>query len=267
MASKYNAIKLVIEPRMAKEMLKKRRPNRSIRMALLNRLINDIKSGNWHLTGETIIFDDEGYLIDGQHRLRACVEAAMPIISYVVLGGIDKDAQLYTDIGAARTPGDALHMMGHADANVLAATLRWIHRYHTGTMRYKAQILSRAELIASLSKYEHLPKSIFYGRRTLKFMTLSMGTALHYLMAEKDRSLANQFFTELAEGSDDRNSPIFVLREKLITYGRRAAKHPEHYLAAWTIKAWNLLRDGRKAKIIIWQPEAPSKMEPFPVIK
>lgn len=267
MTNECGAVKMVIHPSMARKMLSKARANRAIRGSLLSRLVNDIKKGNWKVTGETIIFDDEGFLIDGQHRLLACVEADIPITTYVVLGGISEDAMFYTDTGVAKTPGDALHMMGHADANSLAAALRWIHRYNTGAMRYRSTILPRAELVNSFHEYERLTESIIYARRTLKFMTLSLGSALHCLMADKDRVLANHFFTELGAGSDDRTSPIFVLREKLIVTGRRAAKHPEYYVAAWTIKAWNLLREGKTAKIINWYPESPTRPEPFPTIQ
>lgn len=261
------AVKMTITPDMAKKMLAKSRPNRNIRTALLARLVKDIKTGNWRITGETIIFDDEGYLIDGQHRLQACIEADIPIMTYVVMGGISTDAIFYTDIGAAKSPGDALSMMGVSSGNTVASALRWIHRYNTNGMAYKVQTLPRAELITSYIEYSDLPESAIYGRRVLKFMTLSMATALHYLMAQKNRSLANYFFTELGAGSDDRTSPIFVLREKLTVTNRRIAKHPEHYIAAWTIKAWNLLREGKTAKIINWYPDSPSKPEPFPTIR
>ena len=45
----------------------------------------------WPLTGATIVFGKSGRLLDGQHRLRACVRSGKPFRSYVVFG-IDDSA-------------------------------------------------------------------------------------------------------------------------------------------------------------------------------
>jgi hypothetical protein len=43
----------------------------------------DMASGHWPLTGEGIRFDEADQLVDGRHRLRACVKSGVPFLTYV----------------------------------------------------------------------------------------------------------------------------------------------------------------------------------------
>jgi len=43
----------------------------------------DMLAGHWPLAGEGIRFDEADQLIDGRHRLRACVKAGVPFQTYV----------------------------------------------------------------------------------------------------------------------------------------------------------------------------------------
>lgn len=67
-----------VTPRIAEAWLKKNTKNRSIRKHLLERYASDMRSGLWKLTGEPIIFNCDGTLIDGQHRLQSVVLAEKP---------------------------------------------------------------------------------------------------------------------------------------------------------------------------------------------
>ena len=65
-----------ITPEMALEILThKNFKNRPIKKAQLRRLIKAIKADEWIVTNQGISFDPEGNLLDGQHRLHACIEA------------------------------------------------------------------------------------------------------------------------------------------------------------------------------------------------
>ena len=50
----------------------------------------DMASGHWPLMGEGIRFDEADQLVDGRHRLRACVQSGVPFLTYVTrLSGSD----------------------------------------------------------------------------------------------------------------------------------------------------------------------------------
>lgn len=64
---------LEITPEMASDWLSTRRwiHNRRISDHTTSKYVTDMREGLWKLTRQGLIFDTEGYLIDGQHRLRA----------------------------------------------------------------------------------------------------------------------------------------------------------------------------------------------------
>lgn len=267
MTNNINATRMRIYPAQAKKMLERARPNRKLRNSRVDRIKNDIITGNWRITGETIIFDDDGYLVDGQHRLWACVSAGLPIDTYIVTGGIDPDSMSYIDTGAARTPGDALAMLGRSDANHLAATCRWIHRYRTNAMRYELTHLPRPALIEIIEKYPTIANSLQQGHRMKKLLLPSLGAALHWLMAQADQPLADKYFHELAYGAPVNTLPSAVVREVLLSNLMHRAKLRPYHLAAIVIKGWNHTYNNRKVKMIRWYPDSPTKPEVFPMIE
>src|SRR5690349_21900667 len=75
------------EPEVAAEILKVcNHGNRRMIDRHALRLAKVIKSENYELTGDTIKFSELGRLLDGQHRLNACVKQGSPIISHVIFG-------------------------------------------------------------------------------------------------------------------------------------------------------------------------------------
>lgn len=69
---------LGVTPEMASDWLTSRRwpHNRRISPAITGKYLKDVREGRWKTTRQGIIFDTEGYLIDGQHRLQALANAA-----------------------------------------------------------------------------------------------------------------------------------------------------------------------------------------------
>ena len=77
-----------ITPAMAEEYLRhnehnpRKRPNRKV----IDSYAQDMKTGNWFINGEPIVFDANGDLKNGQHRLMAIIKANVPIEMLVVRG-------------------------------------------------------------------------------------------------------------------------------------------------------------------------------------
>mgnify|MGYP000517583782 CR=1 FL=1 len=93
---KLTAAVELITPQMACEMLKKQRNVRVLKRKEVERYVRALKRG-WKLNGETIKFDKDGYLIDGQHRLTACAESGIafgvePVADFIQ--GIESGANL-----------------------------------------------------------------------------------------------------------------------------------------------------------------------------
>ena len=66
-----------ITPEYAKELLDYNKKNRSLSKATVDRYAEDMRKDNWQQNGEAIKIDWDGNLIDGQHRLAACVKSGV----------------------------------------------------------------------------------------------------------------------------------------------------------------------------------------------
>ena len=97
--------------------------NRNSRPRRVNTISKDMQEGNFEFTGVPIIFDSNGFLIDGQHRCKACVAAGVGFFVAIVFGVDRHRASKGIDDVAARTYGDRLRMrLGIENANSCAAT-------------------------------------------------------------------------------------------------------------------------------------------------
>lgn len=54
---------------------------------------DDIKNGNWNPGNNSIAFDENGFLVDGHHRLSAIIASGIPVSSLVVFGLSDLSVQ------------------------------------------------------------------------------------------------------------------------------------------------------------------------------
>lgn len=105
-------VKLVtITPEMAEIMLEKNIANRKVNQANVNRIAADMATGNYKLNGETIKISPSHEILDGQHRLLACVKSNMPFTTYIVYN-VEREAIGTIDMGKGRSVADSLNVMG-----------------------------------------------------------------------------------------------------------------------------------------------------------
>ena len=101
-----------ISPELAEEWLGKNHGNRNQRDHKIIAYTRDIKDGNWLQTGETIKFDTDGRLIDGQHRLEAIHRSGETLRMLVVMGlsphvqsVLDAAHEFWSSVAEMRTRG------------------------------------------------------------------------------------------------------------------------------------------------------------------
>lgn len=240
---------MTVTPAMAAEWLEnKNERNRPLKKALVAFYARQMTEGRWRITTEGVVFDWYGNLLNGQHRLSACVMADVPFDT-IVWFNEDPDAFGAYDIGSKRTTGDILALTGEKDANNLAAACAHIFQYERG------QFLSSTathrpvpeEVRETLGAHPGLRESVAKVGRIKFLAPPSLMVALHYLFARIDPPLADEFFEQLRspDGLSARH-PINILRNRLIAnrLPNAKAKLVSKEIAALTIKAWNKLRDG-----------------------
>ena len=117
-----------ITPSIAKEYLSRNMVNRSLNVIRVDSYARTMKAGNWQLNGEAIRFNQNGELIDGQHRLSAIIKANVPV-DFVVMSDIDNSVSVY-DRGRNRSVTDELVIEGMdrrlaSNQNVAVAKLHY----------------------------------------------------------------------------------------------------------------------------------------------
>lgn len=125
---------LVMTPHRARELLLANFGNRRLRGDVVARYAEIMRRGGWLLASDCIVMDSTGTLIEGQHRLEACVLSDKP---FPVLLITDADPTMYGVLGKGvpRSFRDRLDHEGESDTRRLAAVVRCFDYFAmTGTV-------------------------------------------------------------------------------------------------------------------------------------
>jgi len=250
-----------VTPALAAAWLKENTSNRPVSDSHVRFLSGVLRRDEYRLNGEPIIFNGNGELLDGQHRLKACVETGATFESLIVRG-VPKDAFATMGECKPRTFGDKAALSGEKFGNQLGAAIRaaFVVIEGRGLTTYSHQ-----QLFSMLERHPRLRYwNLRYGssmpiRKVAKSMViavLALGEELHG--TEK----AEEFFDLLSSGANmDEHHPVLVLRNRLlenrITKVSRLTQTTE---LAFLIKAWNAFVTGKATKIIRYRHDD----EPFP---
>lgn len=243
-----------ITPSDAKRLLENNTLNRNINERLVSAMARDMANGSWVFNGESIKISNTGRLLDGQHRLSACVRAGIPFET-VVIEGLPESAMDTVDAGRKRTAGDVLKMHGYNNNNNLAAAARTILDYEDHGLRpaiANSSAYSNSEILAFIDKNPEVTdickRATQFNSVTGGLMTPSTAALVYYMFTRVDRTAADRFFDLLQTGAGlDELNPILKLRNYLIAIrtvhaGRRITNFKVTVLA---MKCWNKWRTGQ----------------------
>lgn len=249
-------------PEIAKEFLKHRsaKLQRNLVKADYMRIAKDIKEGRWVDTGETIAFDINGNLVDGQHRLEAIVEAGIGIW-LDVMRGVPAKAMRAGGCGRKKTKGDAIRSQGCASAPQAASAIDFILSFNPFDATFSASP-SNARTADFYEEHPEVESSVYQGRRLAAMCKTNIAPVVaHWYFAAVDPVLADQMFDRLATMSEfDAQPQLKVLYAYLQAYGspfkRKVSKgkseitkespriHIVRLLAAFVL-TWNAIRNNR----------------------
>lgn len=258
-----------IDPPMAAEMLSLAGSNRNLSAVVVQRYAADMGRGQWLMNGETIKFNDEGELLDGQHRLMAVIEANVSIDSLVVFG-IAKDAMPTIDVGLKRTLAHAISIsinIGYSSPTHLAAAANLLYRYQLGNIGVGKKItpMSHSEGLELIAAHPGLQQScVVAARPSFKsFVTPSVGAFCHYILTRVDPKKAEDFFRGLGTGAGlEQSSPVLHLRNFLLGQKAARARASVDVHIAYIFKAWLAFKDGRSIKQL-----SVKENEKFPIVE
>lgn len=231
---------------------------RAINVAQAAALARSMAAGRWRINGETIKYDESNILVDGQHRMKACVMAGVSFQSFVVYG-ISADDMVEVDTGSKRKPAQLLQQQGVKHANSVAATARlyWMHLNNALNERTNGVCILTTTEIMDILKMEpglQFSHERVYSTGVATVCSVSVLALIHFCGSKEFPILADAFVDGVASGANlSENAPEFVLRERLIASRMKPHVHlrPVH-IRALCIKAWNARVRGSEIKVIKW---------------
>lgn len=260
-----------ITPQMAADLLSTNTGNRQIQERNMRALAADMADGKFILNGDAIRFSGTK-LIDGQHRLAACVASGVPFETVVVVDLDGEECFPTIDVGKRRSFSDLLYINGNHNTSTLSAIV--VAHYNLTNNNYS----SRATSAGSLSRYsDWLAKTPglraaceWYVSHSRAFRTLGFGqsvlAALWYEFGLRSPEDRDEFFSLWESGSNlDQTSPILMLRNRLINNSMSRTRLAPRDIVAIIIKAWNLHRIGGSVHNLRWRRDG-NQPEAFPTI-
>jgi hypothetical protein len=228
-----------------------------------------MRHGDWQQNGEAIKFDADGRLRDGQHRLRAILEAGVTL-ELLVIDGLPTKAQETMDIGVRRTFADLLALRGEGNRHVLAATLGVIFRLRSKTLGslVPGDQPTHHELLRLLEQEPVIREYLQRGRAVSERVAISatLAAGLWYELSRIDEEDAARFFEALTKGQGlQEGDPVFALR-RYLERDRAAKRNRSRYqIAGVVVKAWNYWRQGITVRSLSFRAGG-ANAEAFPAI-
>jgi hypothetical protein len=250
-----------ITPAMAQQLLDNNSKNRTVSDSQVTFYAKQMEKGKWQNNGTTISIADDGTLLDGQHRLYACIRAKKPFET-ILVKGLNRDSFSTIDTGKVRSASDVLSIEGFKYTGFLAAAIKNIIVWEEGYRKnhYFSKSNSRRVTNEEIKEYalsnkkntEIILKATkwYFAQKLLGSSALGL---LYYLFYRIDHELANDFFEQLNSGVDiNANSPIRHLRDKLIEMNmQKFIQHSQAYKMEYVILAWNKIRKNESGRFIV----------------
>lgn len=281
----YNDVIISVEtitPDQAQAMLGKNTHNRNVRPQRVKNLTAALGSDEWRFNGDAIRIAFDGTLIDGQHRLLACIESGEPIIC-IVVRGLEMEAQETIDIGAKRTVADALRLENFRGGATLGSALVLINSWTTRglIMRPKGgngganlSPMKAVELAKSLTDIESALENTTRGDLKSMFSP-SVSVAMTYLTSRVDQEASEEFWRGVIYGENLlHQDPRMALRRRLTKIVESGSRRGDGKSSAFAqasqafiaLSAWNNFFPDRKNRTNFQLPESISNPELWPAM-
>jgi hypothetical protein len=230
--------------------------NRSINPRRVDEHARAMVAGTWVISNDAITFDNEGQLINGQHRLSAIVKSKTSQV-FVVIEGAEPEDQNIMDAGMPRRAGQQLHIAGWKNGSTVAAIARVLLRWNTGSMLtgYRPTIQEIALFAAAWPTRlevatEHAMRVCRRVELTRSLVGALAFTGYGLAAAEPERLTVDtvaEFFSLLETGANmPADHPVMVLRDRATRYRRERIKQSESAQLYDLVRTWNAYRKGER---------------------
>jgi hypothetical protein len=267
------AFPVAVTPEVARNWLRYNYRNRNQREGGKRDYSADMQERNFAINASTISFSrpmgasedtdvpgGKPVLMDGQHRLEACVRSNTPFVTYVAYG-IDPGVRKTIDTGIKRSFHDALSMRGEKNGVVLASVIKRVHAWKNGDrhLTMKKVASTHSSLMEFFEEHPEIRRSAEVAARTHNDFHNTMGHNLrqsviglaHYLFMQADEVMAPEYFARVGDGDSlSLDHPVAVLRRRFVKdmtvkmqanggTRREILRVPDWQQMCYFIRSWN----------------------------
>lgn len=243
-----------LSPALAASLLAINHPkNRPARQPHIDKQVRDLKNRRWQFNGESVKIDRSGYLIDGQKRCMACVEAGRSFKTMLVLNSDRLNINgSQTESTGARVRSDL------PNRNLIAAVVKYEELEDSGLSVFKTDYqLSPAEVAAYTAEIDPDSRLVQIMRLVTRMGNDGMSVHAHYVWLAThfdrrgSRGVTDEFLTMLVTGDNiPSGSPVGILRRRLRRDKARMSNNAKKllvkekvYFLARTFAAWYVDED------------------------
>jgi len=254
-------VKMVkITPEVAANYLKFNTKNRKDKAKHINFLANQMISGDFLENGESIVFDFNGALLDGQHRLKAIIKSGLSYNIPIVRGAKPLSLATY-DTGKNRSASDILDLNGFKYSGHLSILIKSINSYSLkGRKNSEFASKSREEGLTNQQvleycqeNYEWLSPMIIEcskisNKSTTNVMQSTRMALISYMIGGKTPDAeVYEFIKNLVGVNLQESTAPNYLFTKL--YNAKVNKDPLNFywVLGMSLRAWNFYTDGNPA--------------------
>tara|TARA_R110000796_G_C14476044_1_gene426142 strand:- start:68 stop:949 length:882 start_codon:yes stop_codon:yes gene_type:complete len=246
-----------VTPLMAENFLKYNPVNRKVSQRNVSFLSKQMEKGLFLENGESIVFDKNNILKDGQHRLMAIIKSGKSYHIPIVRGVVSSSMATY-DTGKNRSAGDVLSIAGFKSSSTVSALIKNIDKYFyrgskcaiTGSTN-RTETLSNQEILENCKdNYDWLIELVnnsanIYNKSSLKTLSVTNLSLIAYMIGgEKPSKEVYSFLKHLIGVSRTEETATSYLYGKI--YNSKVNKEPLNFywILGMSIKAWNYYSDG-----------------------
>lgn len=260
-----------ITPQIAKKYLETNLENqRNITESHLSFVRQQMMQEQWQLTGQPIIFDSKGRLIDGQHRLLALI-AENKSVQFLVVRGAPPSSFMVIDTGKSRSNGNILAINKVLNYNTVAASVRGVLTYRKalsvtiayGDNKEKKRFgsLNRQwrpsstdiikEYESNSDKYDYAARIAVSTRGRIPVSIVGTVASLAIVEAGHSYNDVSDFWESFYKGTGlCEGDPVLALRNRLASNSLSQAKLPHATITLLCVKAWNSYIAGGAIKVL-----------------
>ena len=172
-------------------------------------LASDLIEGNWWFTGAAVVYNQDGRLIDGQHRIGEWLRSEI-FPDTIIVRGVRDEAYLSIDNVTPKTLADHFKYLAIKNANISAAIALILTRYEESTTENlkSGSVIPRSRIEATFFRNEEQIQNAIKKTLELKsFLAYSVAAASCVLITDAfGEEFADSFFHGIATGIHPHNA-------------------------------------------------------------